>query len=107
MINFAKHLTQKGLVGKCLIDGGLGFHPNNRSHLKILQKLHVQGSLRNKAILSSGTTLLVIPSTLIIATTSNSAQLKNSSKSSSHSNLESVQFCTPVEEELQGFLPDY
>ena len=103
-IKVAKHPIQKRLAGKYYSDSGVGFHPKNRNPLQTLQKLLVRGI---RAILSSGTTILVLSSTLIIATTTNRAQLKNSSKSSSHSNIESVQFCTPVEEELQGFLTDY
>ena len=44
-----KHPIQKRLAGKNFTVGGLGFHPNNRNPLKILQKLLVRGSRRNKS----------------------------------------------------------
>ena len=48
-IKVAKHPIQIRHAGKYFTDGGLGFYPNNRNPLKVLQKLLVRGSLRNRS----------------------------------------------------------
>ena len=50
-IKVAKHPIQKRLAGKYFTVGGLGFHSNNRKPLRILLRLLVRGSLRNKSSL--------------------------------------------------------